>query len=68
MQVVPVLLAGATDSRFLREKGITTYDFNPFWLTEKELMSVHGNNERIAIENLRFGMKMMVDILKEVAT
>jgi acetylornithine deacetylase/succinyl-diaminopimelate desuccinylase-like protein len=66
--VVPVLLAGATDSRFLREKGITTYDFNPFRLTEKELMRVHGNNERIAIENLRFGMKMMVEILKEVAT
>jgi acetylornithine deacetylase/succinyl-diaminopimelate desuccinylase-like protein len=66
--VVPVLLAGATDSRFLRERGITTYDFNPFRLTEKELMRVHGNNERIAIENLRFGMKMMVEILKEVAT
>jgi acetylornithine deacetylase/succinyl-diaminopimelate desuccinylase-like protein len=66
--VVPILLAGATDSRFLREKGITTYDFNPFRLTEKELMRVHGNNERIAIENLRFGMKMMVEILKEVAT
>jgi acetylornithine deacetylase/succinyl-diaminopimelate desuccinylase-like protein len=31
-------------------------------------MRVHGNNERIAIENLRFGMKMMVEILKEVAT
>jgi acetylornithine deacetylase/succinyl-diaminopimelate desuccinylase-like protein len=31
-------------------------------------MRVHGNNERIAIENLRFGMKMLVEILKEVAT
>ncbi len=31
-------------------------------------MRVHGNNERIAVENLRFGMKMMVDIIKEVAT
>ncbi len=66
--VVPLLLPGATDSRFLREKGIITYDFCPFRLTEKEMLRIHGNNERIAIENLRFGMRMMVDILKEVAT
>ncbi|MFB3886881.1 MAG: M20/M25/M40 family metallo-hydrolase [Thermodesulfobacteriota bacterium] len=66
--VVPLLLPGATDGRFLREKGIITYDFCPFRLTEKEMLRVHGNNERIAVENLRFGMKMMVDILKEVAT
>ncbi len=66
--VVPLLLAGATDSRFLREKGIISYDFCPFRLTEKELMRVHGNNERIAIENLRFGMKTMLEIIKEVAT
>jgi len=65
--VVPLLLPGATDSRFLREKGMIAYDFCPFRLTEKELMIVHGNNERIAVENLRFGMKMMVEILKEVA-
>ena len=66
--VVPLLLPGATDSRFLREKGIITYDFCPFRLTEKDMLRIHGNNERIAIENLRFGMRMMVDILKEVST
>jgi acetylornithine deacetylase/succinyl-diaminopimelate desuccinylase-like protein len=66
--MVPLLLPGATDSRFLREKGITTYDFCPFRLSEKELLRVHGNNERIAVENLRFGMRMMVDIIKEIST
>jgi acetylornithine deacetylase/succinyl-diaminopimelate desuccinylase-like protein len=65
--VVPHLLPGATDSRLLREKGIITYDFCPFRLTEKEMMIIHGNDERIALENLRFGMKMLVEILKEVA-
>jgi acetylornithine deacetylase/succinyl-diaminopimelate desuccinylase-like protein len=65
---VPLLLPGATDSRFLRGEGIITYDSCPFRLTEKEMLRVHGNNERIAIENLRFGMRMMVDILKEIAT
>jgi len=66
--VVPHLLAGATDSRLLREKGIITYDFCPFRLTEKEMMIIHGNDERIALENLRFGTKMLVEIIKEVAT
>ena len=66
--VVPYLLSGATDSRLLRENGIIAYDFCPFRIKERELMIVHGNNERIAIENLRFGMKMMVEILKEVTT
>jgi len=66
--VVPVLLSGATDSRFLREKGIITYDFCPFRLREKELLLVHGTNERIALENLKFGMKVLVEMIKEVAT
>jgi acetylornithine deacetylase/succinyl-diaminopimelate desuccinylase-like protein len=65
--VVPVLLSGATDSRFFREKGVITYDFCPFRLRESELKNEHGNDERIAVENLRFGMKMAVEILKEVA-
>jgi acetylornithine deacetylase/succinyl-diaminopimelate desuccinylase-like protein len=66
--VVPFLLPGATDSRFLRERGMTTYDFCPFRLQEKEIYRIHGNDERIAIENLKFGMKMLVEIIKEVAT
>lgn len=66
--VVPLLLPGATDSRFLRKQGIVTYDFTPFRLTEKELMRVHGNNERIELENLRFGTKVLLEILKNIAT
>jgi acetylornithine deacetylase/succinyl-diaminopimelate desuccinylase-like protein len=65
--VVPHLLPGGTDGRFSRKKGVTTYDFCPFRLTEKEMMRIHGNNERIAIENLKFGMKLMTEVIKEVA-
>ena len=66
--VLPHLLPGATDSRYLREKGIITYDFCFSRLTEEELLRVHGNNERISLENLRFGMEMMFSIVREVAT
>jgi acetylornithine deacetylase/succinyl-diaminopimelate desuccinylase-like protein len=66
--VVPLLLPGATDSRFLRDKGMIAYDFCPFRLTEKDLLRVHGNNERVALENLKFGTRMLVKVLKEIAT
>ena len=66
--IVPFLLPGATDSRFLREKGIITYDFCPFRLTEKELLRVHANNERIGLENLKLGTKVLVEIIKGVST
>jgi acetylornithine deacetylase/succinyl-diaminopimelate desuccinylase-like protein len=66
--VVPLLLPGATDSRFLRERGITTYDFCPFRLSEKEILRVHGHDERISLENLKFGMRMLVELIKEVST
>ncbi len=66
--VVPKLLAGATDARFLREKGIIAYDFSPFRATDADLLRMHGNNERIALENLRFGMRMLTEVLREVAT
>jgi acetylornithine deacetylase/succinyl-diaminopimelate desuccinylase-like protein len=66
--VVPYLLPGATDSRSLRERGITSYDFCPFRLPEEEILRIHGNDERIALENLRFGMKMLVEVIKEVAS
>jgi acetylornithine deacetylase/succinyl-diaminopimelate desuccinylase-like protein len=37
-------------------------------LPEKEIMRVHGNDERIALENLRFGIRMLMEVIKEVAT
>jgi acetylornithine deacetylase/succinyl-diaminopimelate desuccinylase-like protein len=66
--VVPLLLPGATDSRFLRNKGIIAYDFCPFRVAEKDLLRVHGNNERVALDNLKFGTRMLVEILKEIST
>jgi len=32
------------------------------------MMIIHGNDERIAMENLRFGMKMLLEILEEIGT
>ena len=53
---VPVttrLLIGFTGCQMYRELGMTCYSFLPFLLTHQEITTVHGDNERISVENLR---------------
>ena len=57
-----------TDSHFFRDVGIVSFGFAPFLPLEGEATGVHGNNERISIENLRRGTKIMTDFLFEFAT
>lgn len=64
--VVPFLLPAATDSRFFRERGVVAYGFSPL-LPGEDLASVHGKNERISIASLEFGLKVLWDVLMDVA-
>ena len=66
--LVPSVSTGFTDSHFFRDAGIVSYGFAPFLYLEHEATGVHGNNERISIENLRRGTKIMTDLLFEFAT
>src|SRR4051812_14803202 len=56
VQLVPTLMAGATDSRFFRRKGVTCYGFSlqsgriPY---DQMANMFHGDNERIDTESLR---------------
>ena len=55
--------SGATDSRFFREQGIIAYGMQ----MESSLVSmerVHGHNERITIENLTMGSKVLYDTVR----
>ncbi len=61
--ITPHLVPGATDSRYFRAAGVNCYDFIPFRLTVEERMLIHGIDERISIDNLKFGVEVMVDIL-----
>ncbi|MGO9061932.1 MAG: M20/M25/M40 family metallo-hydrolase [Candidatus Binataceae bacterium] len=60
--VVPSLMAGATDSRFLREKGVPSYGFVPIILDRDESRRVHGVDERLSMENLYRGMRATYDL------
>ena len=63
---VPMLTPGATDSCFFRRKGINTYGLFPAIITPKELAGFHGIDERISLENLQLGTRIIYEVLSEV--
>jgi acetylornithine deacetylase/succinyl-diaminopimelate desuccinylase-like protein len=64
--VFPLLMAGATDGRYFRQRGYAAYGFGPIILDRQDMNRVHGIDERISIDNLVLGVKMTRDILKEL--
>jgi acetylornithine deacetylase/succinyl-diaminopimelate desuccinylase-like protein len=68
VKVTTPLLTGFTDCHFFREKGIPCYGFIPFRVPAKELAGIHGNDERLSLENVQFGTRSMVEIVRRLAT
>ena len=64
--VFPLLMAGATDGRYFRQRGYAAYGFGPVILERQDISRVHGIDERISAENLLLGIKMTRDILREL--
>ena len=62
--VVPAVLTGFTDSHFLRDLGITAYGYDPFVVPQVDQAGVHGNNERLSVENIRRGVVVMTDLVE----
>ena len=66
--VLPYVLAGFTDSHYFREIGIESYGVGLFRLPASESARVHGNNERVSIENLGFGTRFLYELLLRIGT
>ena len=67
-KMIPMMLTGATDSRFFRDKGTAAYGFQPM-IPIKNLSEyisrVHGHDERIAAQSLLFGTRVLYELLKD---
>jgi acetylornithine deacetylase/succinyl-diaminopimelate desuccinylase-like protein len=63
--VGPFMMPGGTDSRFLRLKGVPAYGFSPIIMTKDDISSVHGDNEKLSLENLSLGLKTMYRIIEK---
>ena len=58
--------AGFTDSHYFRKKGIVCYGFTPTVVPMEEWAGIHGNDERVSVENVRIGIQMTLEILREM--
>jgi acetylornithine deacetylase/succinyl-diaminopimelate desuccinylase-like protein len=55
----------ATDRPTYRKLGITTYGFSPFKIPRQEIQrGMHGNDERLSIDNVGYGVRFFYDILR----
>jgi acetylornithine deacetylase/succinyl-diaminopimelate desuccinylase-like protein len=60
--VVPTFIAGITDSRFFRARGIPAYGVSPFRIDESR--GIHGPDERIPLAELDRGVERTRRILR----
>ena len=65
---VPYLMSGGTDNKALSELGIVGYGFSPLRLpADLDFMSLfHGVDERIPVDGIRFGVRVLADFLENV--
>lgn len=61
--VIPSVSTGFTDSHFIRDLGILAYGFDPTLALASESGRVHGNDERVEVEQVRAGTAIMLDVL-----
>jgi len=65
--VVPHITSGYTENQRYRPLGINAYGFNPYTATEEEGNTEHGNDERIRVEEVRRGPRVLLDVVVAVA-
>jgi len=65
-KVVPAVAGGFTDSHFFRDMGIVAYGYGPEILVPSESNRIHGNDERVSVQNVRRGVQLVLEIVQEV--
>ncbi len=67
MAVVPYLSTGGTDSAYLRRIGIQSYGILPFPMMQSDEERMHGHDERVPVESLHFGTRLIYESIVKVA-
>ena len=66
--VLPRLTSGYNETQRYRPLGIHSYGFNPYTATAEESNTEHGNDERIRVEEVQRGFKVLYDVVTNVAS
>ncbi len=64
-KVIPSVSTGFTDSQFFRAMGIDSYGLGLFVVPRADIRGVHGNNERLGVENLKQATASMIELLAQ---
>jgi len=67
LAVVPFLGTGATDSARMRRWGVQAYGVLPFPMEQSDEERMHGNDERISLDALVFGTRLIYETILRVA-
>jgi acetylornithine deacetylase/succinyl-diaminopimelate desuccinylase-like protein len=65
--VVPYLSTGVTDSARLRQIGVQAYGVLPFPMEQSDEERMHGHDERVPLDSLHFGTRLIFEAVKRVA-
>jgi acetylornithine deacetylase/succinyl-diaminopimelate desuccinylase-like protein len=65
--VIPFMSRGATDSRYLRARGMAAYGINPIAIAEADARRAHGIDERIPAASLRPAVEFLHRLVLEIA-
>jgi len=65
--VATPLLIAATDCRYFRPRGVPCYGFMPFRVPVRESAGIHGTNERVSVENMESGVRMLYEVVRRLA-
>jgi len=65
--VAPLMTSGVTDSAPFRRRNIPAFGFVPVVLNEAELATMHGIDERIALDDFRAGVQMYYEVVTQLA-
>jgi len=68
LTVVPYMSTGGTDSAQLRRLGIDAYGILPFPMQQEDEERMHGHDERVPVESLYFGTRLIYEAMRHVAT
>jgi acetylornithine deacetylase/succinyl-diaminopimelate desuccinylase-like protein len=61
--VAPGILTAFTDNWVFRRCGLQAYGWSPFIFDQDDLARVHGNDERISVDNVREGARAYTEML-----
>src|SRR5262249_42461079 len=65
--VAPLMTSGVTDSAHFRKRDIPAYGFDPNVVTEAELATEHGTDERISLDRFREALQMYYEVVTQLA-